>query len=104
MKEQMVEEGGKESDTDMDRDLEEVEQKQSGSRRSLYDTENILTWQLRGRKVMMTARNTNNEQMAELSDIDLLMIMMVEWNWKIAVGLLEDNVFLNIEDKLGMIF
>ena len=30
MKEQMVEEGGKESDTDMDRDLEEVEQKQSG--------------------------------------------------------------------------
>ena len=31
----MIVEGGKESDTDM----EEVEQKQDGSRRSLYDTE-----------------------------------------------------------------
>ena len=51
---------------------------------------------------MMTARKTNNEQMAELSD--LLLIMMVEWNRKIAVGLLADNVFLTIEDKLGMIF
>ena len=51
---------------------------------------------------MMTARKTNNEQMAELSD--LLLIMMVEWNQKIAVGLLADNVFLTIEDKLGMIF
>ena len=50
----------------------------------------------------MTARKTNNEQMAELSD--LLLIMMVEWNQKIAVGLLADNVFLTIEDKLGMIF
>ena len=50
----------------------------------------------------MTARKTNNEQMAELSD--LLLIMMVEWNRKIAVGLLADNVFLTIEDKLGMIF
>ena len=36
---------------------------------------------------MMTARKTNNEQMAE-----------------IAMGLLEDNVFLTIEDKFGMIF
>ena len=52
----------------------------------------------------MTARKTNNEQMAELSDMDLLLIMMVEWSRKIAVGLLEDNVFLTIEDKLGMIF
>ena len=50
---------------------------------------------------MMTARKTNNEQMAELSD--LLLIMMVEWNRKIAVGLLADNFFLTIEDKLGMI-
>ena len=39
MREQMVVEGGKESDTDLDRDLEEMEQKQYGSRRSLYDTE-----------------------------------------------------------------
>ena len=45
----------------------------------------------------MTARKTNNEQMAELSDMDLLLIMMVEWSRKIAVGLLEDNVFLTIE-------
>ena len=52
----------------------------------------------------MTARKTNNEQMAELSDMDLLLIMMVEWSRKIAAGLLEDNVFLTIEDKLGMIF
>ena len=81
MKEQMVVEGGKESDTNMDRDLEEVEQKQYGSRRSLDDTEHFyLTAELRGRKVMMTARKTNNEQMAKLSDIDLLLIMMVEWN------------------------
>ena len=47
---------------------------------------------------------TNNEQMAELSNMDLLLIMMVKWNRKIAVGLLENNVFLTIEDKLGMIF
>ena len=52
--------------------------------------------------MLRTARKTNNEQMAELSD--LLLIMMVEWNRKIAVGLLADNVFLTIEDKLGMIF
>ena len=39
MKEQMVVEGGRESDTDMDRDLVVVEQKQYGSRRSLFDTE-----------------------------------------------------------------
>ena len=47
---------------------------------------------------------TNNEQMAELSNMYLLLIMMVKWNRKIAVGLLENNVFLTIEDKLGMIF
>ena len=52
----------------------------------------------------MTARKTNNEQMAELSYMDLLLIMMVERSRKIAMGLLEDNVFLTIEDKLGMIF
>ena len=83
----MVVEGGKESDTDMDRDLEEVEQKQYGSRRSLYDTaHSCLT--VEREEGDDDGQPDKIDQMTKLNEKDLLLIMIVEENHKIVMCLL----------------